>query len=60
MEAELNFKKPFSYGAGALIVLVLSIGLAAIAYGGNLLPLNIFNLPAWIFGPLGHTLLFTR
>ena len=44
--------KPFDYGAGALVVLVISIGVAAIFYS-LVLPLNLLNLPAWIFGPLG-------
>ena len=41
-----------SYGVGALVVLVVSIGVAAIVYS-LLLPFNLFSLPAWIFGPLG-------
>jgi hypothetical protein len=53
VETEQSFKKTFGYGTGALIVLALSIGLAAVAYGGNFFPFYIFNLPAWIFIPLG-------
>ena len=45
--------KPLDYGAGALVVLVVSIGVAAIVYSLPILPFNIFNLPVWIFGPLG-------
>jgi hypothetical protein len=52
--------KPLDYGAGALIVLVVSIGVAAIVYSLPLLPFNLFNLPAWIFGPLGiYTLAYS-
>jgi len=45
--------KSLGYGVGALIVLVVSIGVAAIVYGLSLLTFNLFILPAWIFGPLG-------
>jgi hypothetical protein len=45
--------KPLDYGAGALVVLVASLGVAAIVYGLPLLPFNLFDIPAWIFGPLG-------
>ncbi|MBM4400891.1 MAG: hypothetical protein FJ045_02955 [Crenarchaeota archaeon] len=52
--------KSSSYGAGALVVLVVSIGVAAIAYSLPLLTFNFFNLPAWIFGPLGiYTLAYS-
>ena len=52
--------KALSYGVGALIVLVASIGVAAIVYGLSLLTFNWFILPAWIFGPLGiHTLVYS-
>jgi hypothetical protein len=45
--------KSFDYGVGALVVLVASIGVAAIVYSLPILSFNLFNLPAWIFGPLG-------
>jgi len=45
-------RKSLDYGVGALIVLVVSVGVAAIVYS-LLLPFNLFNFPAWIFGPLG-------
>ena len=52
-------RKPFDYGAGALAVLVISIGVAAIVYS-LILPLNFLNIPAWIFGPLGiYTLAYS-
>jgi hypothetical protein len=52
--------KALSYGVGALIVLVASIGVAAIVYGLSLLTFNLFSLPAWIFGPLGvYTLAYS-
>jgi len=54
-----NTRKPFDYGVGALIVLVVSVGVAAIVYS-LILPLNLLNLPAWIFGPLGvYTLAYS-
>ena len=45
--------KPLDYGAGALVVLIASLGVAAIAYSLPLLTFDLFNVPAWIFGPLG-------
>jgi hypothetical protein len=52
--------KSFDYGVGALVVLVASIGVAAIVYSLPLLAFNLFNLPAWIFGPLGiYTLAYS-
>jgi len=52
--------KSLDYGAGALVVLVASLGVAAIAYSLSLLTFDLFNLPAWIFGPLGvYTLAYS-
>ena len=51
-ETKTTSQKPFDYGVGALIVLVISVGVAAIVYS-VILPLNLLNIPAWIFGPLG-------
>lgn len=49
-----------SYGVGAVVVLVVSVGFAAIVYGMNLIPFNLFNIPAWIFGPFGvYTIAFS-
>ena len=45
--------KASAYGAGALVVLFASLGAAAIAYSLPLLTFDLFNLPAWLFGPLG-------
>jgi hypothetical protein len=51
--------KPLDYGVGALVVLVVSIGVAAIVYS-LVIPFNLFNIPAWIFGPLGiYTLAYS-
>ncbi len=48
------------YGVGALAVLVISLGFAAIVYGIGIVPFEYLNLPAWIFGPLGvYTLLYS-
>jgi hypothetical protein len=59
-ETKAASRKRFDYGAGALAVLVVSVGVAAIVYGLNLLSLNFLNIPAWIFGPLGiYTLAYS-
>jgi hypothetical protein len=59
-ETKTTSRKPFVYGAGALIVLVVSVGVAAIVYGLSILSLNLLNIPAWIFGPLGiYTLAYS-
>lgn len=51
--------KAFGYGVGALIVLVVSVGVAAIVYS-LLLPFDLFSFPAWLFGPLGvYTLAYS-
>jgi len=51
--------KRFDYGVGALAVLAISVAVAAIVYGVAVLPLVFYNLPAWIFGPLGiYTLIY--
>ena len=50
----------FDYNVGALAVLFISIGLAAIVYGIGILRFDIVNLLAWIFGPLGiYTLVYS-
>ena len=52
-------RKMPDYNVGALIVLVISIGLAIIVYS-VILPLNMFNIPAWILGPLSvYTIIFS-
>ncbi|MBN1245266.1 hypothetical protein JXA31_06705 [Candidatus Bathyarchaeota archaeon] len=52
--------KSLDYGAGALVVLIASLGVAAIAYSLSLLTFDLFNLPAWLFGPLGiYTLAYS-
>jgi hypothetical protein len=52
--------KPLDYGVGALVVLVISVGLAAIVYSVNMVPFDLFNIPAWIFGPFGvYTLAYS-
>jgi hypothetical protein len=48
-----------SYNIGAFICFLISVGCAAIVYGGGLSPLVPLHLPAWIFGPLGvYTIVF--
>ncbi|MEM3731678.1 MAG: hypothetical protein QW667_07105 [Candidatus Bathyarchaeia archaeon] len=52
--------RALDYGSGALIVFVVSLGLAAVVYGLNLVAFNFLNLPAWIFCPLGvYTLAYS-
>ena len=48
-----NTFKSLSYGVGALIVLVVSAGVAAVVYGLALLAFELFSIFAWFFGPLG-------
>jgi len=48
-----SLKRPLSYGLGALITLVFSVGIATVVYGAGLIPFDPFNIPAWIFGLLG-------
>jgi len=48
-----SHQRSSSYGVGALAALALSIGFAAIVYGGGMIRFDPFNLPAWFFGPLG-------
>jgi uncharacterized membrane protein HdeD (DUF308 family) len=51
--------KSLDYGVGALVVLLASIGVAAIVYS-LIIPFNLFNLIAWILGPLGiYTLAYS-
>jgi hypothetical protein len=58
-ETKTTSRKPFDYGVGALVVLVVSVGVAAIVYS-SILPLNLLNIPAWICGPLGlYTLAYS-
>jgi hypothetical protein len=45
--------KSFNYNIGALAILAISIGSLIVAYGGGFIYFDPFNIPAWIFGPLG-------
>jgi hypothetical protein len=45
--------KRFSYGVGALAIIAVSIGVAAIVYSLGLLAFNAYNLLAWFIGPWG-------
>jgi hypothetical protein len=51
-------RNAFSYGAGALAILAISLGLAAVIYSVNIIPFDVINLLAWIFVPLGVYTLF--
>ncbi len=53
METKQNVNRLLDYFPAALAIIVVSIGLAAIIYGANIIPFNILNVPAWIFCPLG-------
>jgi hypothetical protein len=48
-----NTSKSLSYGVGALIILVVSAGVAAVVYGLALLAFDWLSSLAWVFGPLG-------
>jgi hypothetical protein len=51
--------KVFSYNVGAVIILMLSLGVAAIVFGGGFLIFNPFTLIAWLSGPFGvYTLIY--
>lgn len=53
-------RKGFDYNVGALVIFVISVGLAVVVYGMHLIPLDIFNIPAWLLGPLGvYTIIFS-
>ena len=45
--------RSLEYGVGALVVLVISVGLAAVVYSVPIIAFDLFNVPAWIFGPFG-------
>ena len=42
-----------NYGAGVLVVLLISLGIATIVYANNLLPFSLIHLIAWVLLPLG-------
>ncbi|MEM3696012.1 MAG: hypothetical protein QXQ94_00715 [Candidatus Bathyarchaeia archaeon] len=53
-------RKVLDYNVGALVILVISVGLAVVVYSVNIIPLDIFNIPAWLLGPLGvYTIVFS-
>jgi len=44
----------------SLVVLVISVGAAAVVYSVPIITFNLFNIPAWIFGPLGvYTIIYS-
>lgn len=53
MKTEGSGRRSLGYGVGSLAVLVVSIGVAAVVYSAFLIPFNLLNIPAWIFGPFG-------
>ena len=49
-----------NYGAGALVVLFIFLGVAMVVYTLNMFPFSWVHLLTWIFAPLGvFTCLFT-
>jgi hypothetical protein len=49
----------FKYNVGAVIVLTLSVGIAAVVFGGGFLLFSPFTLIAWLSGPFGvYTLIY--
>jgi hypothetical protein len=56
MSARTNMKtesKGLDYNVGAVAVIVISLGVAAIVYGLQLIPFDLINIFAWILGPWG-------
>jgi len=52
--------RSLNYSVGALAILVISVGVAAIVYSTNAITFDLFNVPAWIFGPAGvYTLAYS-
>ncbi len=59
MKTEGSSHRLLSYGVGSLVVLAVSIGVAAIVYSIPFISFNLLNLPAWIFGPFGlYTIIY--
>ena len=58
MGSSVKLKKS-DYNIGALVVLMLSIGVVLIAYSGGILVFNVVGLTSWILGPLSiYTVLY--
>jgi len=53
MRTERSASKSLDYNVGALVVLVISVGVAVIVYSVQIILFDLFNIPAWVFGPLG-------
>jgi len=52
--------RSLDYGVSALVVLVISIGVAAVVYSVPIITFNLLNIPAWVFGPLGaYTIIYS-
>ena len=45
--------RPLDYNVGAIVIFVISIGLAVVAYAARMIPFDLFNPSTWVFGPLG-------
>jgi hypothetical protein len=53
MKAGSSGRRPLGYGVGSLAILVASIGVAVVVYSTSLIPFNLPNILAWVFGPWG-------
>jgi hypothetical protein len=42
-----------NYGAGVLVIVILSLGIAMVVYTINMLPFNFLHIFVWILLPLG-------
>jgi len=52
--------RPLDYNVGAIVIFVISIGLAVVAYAARMIPFDLFNPSTWVFGPLGvYTLIYS-
>jgi hypothetical protein len=51
--------KQLTYNTGMVATLLISVGVAAIAYGGGVIPFVPLNILAWLLGPIGvYTILY--
>ena len=53
MQTKSSSRRPLGYGVGSLAILIVSIGVAVVVYSLGLLVFNLYEIPAWVFGPWG-------
>jgi len=46
-------RRPLNYNVGAIVIFVISIGLAVVVYAARMIPFDLFNPPTWVLGPFG-------